>query len=460
MSELLSISDLSLSYDGPWERKNVLEIDSWKVQVGQVIQIQGKSGSGKTSLIHMLIGLKHVNSILSNANYLKFEGVELSARKDWEKFRQRNIWLVPQHLQKVLTPLKSVRWHFKEFIGFSSSVSELKLIKLLKEFGLSDIDINRPAERFSTGEQQRIFIAFGLLKGVEIILIDEGFTGLDHLAKKTVSEHLQRYTSRNKACIICISHENLNQYFQTIDTYHLIEGRLVSLDPNSVNYTISREKKEESEYIYEINGLTFSYVNKPIFNNFNIRIPEGVTGILGKSGLGKSTLLKLMMGLIPFKVGAILYRSKSISTFRMQNYFKEVQYLMQDPEYSLPDFKMVRKLLNDVSKSRHPGRSEIWHSRRILGLFHVVDLKEAILNQLLVQCSGGEKQRISIVRALLVDPQVLLMDESFASLDSELSHRIMHHLTQSCKLNIIFVSHNLDLIESFCTHKIQLDYLS
>ena len=460
MSELLSISDLSLSYEGPWEHKKVLEIDSWKVQVGQIIQIQGKSGSGKTSLIHMLIGLRHVNSILSNSNYLRFKGVELSERKDWEKFRQSNIWLVPQHLQKILVPLKSVRWHFKEFVSIGSIVSERKLIDILNEFGLVDIDLNKPAERFSTGEQQRIFIAFALLKEVEIILIDEGFTGLDDLAKKTICDHLQHHVNRKKACLICVSHQNLDQYFQTIDTYHLVRGQLLSLDPNSSIYSNPPEKNQTSEIIYKIEGLTFAYGKKPIFNNLNISIPTGVTGILGKSGLGKSTLLRLMMGLTLTNVGVIYYREQDISTFSMQNYFKEVQYLMQDPEYSMPDFKIVRKLLNDVSKSRHPERPEIWHQRRILQLFHIVDLKEEILHRLVVQCSGGEKQRISIIRALLVDPKVLLMDESFASLDSELSHRIMHYLTESLRLNIVFVSHNLHLIESFCTHKIKLDYLS
>ena len=184
----------------------------------------------------------------------------------------------------------------------------------------------------------------------------------------------------------------------------------------------------------KIKNLTKKFGEKIVFENFNCEFIEGkVTYLLGESGIGKTTLLRLISGLDKEYSGEIDFNKLTFS------------YVFQEPR--LFEALSVEKNLKIVNPN---SRFSVDHILKIVEL-------ENEKNSLPATLSGGMKMRISLARALYNDADVYLMDEPFSSLDEETRLRIIPRVLELLKgKTVIIISHNLEESDKYADYKINL----
>jgi NitT/TauT family transport system ATP-binding protein len=185
--------------------------------------------------------------------------------------------------------------------------------------------------------------------------------------------------------------------------------------------------------ILDIQGLEKSYGEDhdrvEVLDGLDLTVPQGeVTCLLGRSGCGKSTLLKCICGLEDIDDGEINGNTESLG------------YVFQEDR--LLNWKTVENNIRIVLESENVSTEE--HDKRIQNYLELVGLKENATDYPL-SLSGGMRQRVSIARALAVEPTLLLMDESFSSLDEitarELREKFLEIITKLDQ-SVLFVTHN------------------
>ncbi len=194
-----------------------------------------------------------------------------------------------------------------------------------------------------------------------------------------------------------------------------------------------------------LKNIQLNLEGKPILKGISFKIKKGeVIAIIGKSGAGKSSLLKIMGGYLQQFQGQIRFQKQNYigPTNRLLPGLEDVSIVNQD--FTLDIYHTVRE--NVLLKMEHlPKEIRESFAEELLLL---LELHE-IADQQAIKCSGGEQQRLSIARALASEPQVLLLDESMVHLDGYLRKKIMDYIFQLNKIRkttLCFVSHQIDEI--------------
>lgn len=189
----------------------------------------------------------------------------------------------------------------------------------------------------------------------------------------------------------------------------------------------------------KIVNLTKSFNNIEILKNINIDINQGeFVTLLGKSGCGKSTTLKLIAGLINPDSGDILFDEKSVLNTTTQN--REAVIVFQD--YSLFPHMNVFENIEFGLKIKKVNKNT--RKNKVKELLNLVKL-EGFEKKYPSQLSGGQKQRVAIARTLAVNPKILLLDEPFSSLDINLRNEMREfvlNLQKSLKITTTLVTHD------------------
>ena len=200
-------------------------------------------------------------------------------------------------------------------------------------------------------------------------------------------------------------------------------------------------------------NLSKKYDNKTVINNVTISLPSnGIFGVLGKNGAGKTTFLAMLMGLIKPTSGNISIFEKSLESCKYE-ILKEINF--QSPYVELP-----KKMTVEQNLLFYARLYEIKNSQEKIQKLSEDLLVTKLLDVNYGTLSSGQKTRVNLCKALLNDPKLLLLDEPTASLDVSTSEFIRKYLTDFQKKNrsaIIITSHNLDEIEEMCSYIIVLD---
>jgi len=191
-------------------------------------------------------------------------------------------------------------------------------------------------------------------------------------------------------------------------------------------------------------GLFGRTTKKPVLNNVNLEMRSGeIFGLTGKSGCGKTTLARCILGLIDYE-GEILING--------QNQTSEVQMIFQDPGSSLNPVKKIGWLLEEpfhIHKLKTP-KERIQETDKMLLR---VGLDPSYKTRRVHELSGGQKQRVCIARSLILKPRLLIADEAISSLDVSAGAQILNlfmELHKNLGLSILFISHNKDAVEYLC----------
>lgn len=196
--------------------------------------------------------------------------------------------------------------------------------------------------------------------------------------------------------------------------------------------------------IIEYQHVFMSYTKEPFIEDFSLSIDKGeFVTIIGRSGCGKTTILKMVNGLIQPQQGIIKVHEKDIHKDNLINLRRNIGYAIQGsvlfPHMSVEkNISYVPRLLNGKDKQKTQQAVHKW--MKIVGLDE--SLKERYPNEL----SGGQQQRVGIARALAASPDILLMDEPFGAVDemtrSSLQKEIKR-IHQQTDMTILFVTHDI-----------------
>lgn len=197
----------------------------------------------------------------------------------------------------------------------------------------------------------------------------------------------------------------------------------------------------KSKIIFKINNLNKKFKDSLVLNNINFNVFQGETlGIVGPSGCGKSTFGKILLLLLSPDSGEIIYKDKNIFDYNKSEileFRKDIQMVLQDPYLSLNPKKNIQWHLEEpLSVINYPKNERL---NKILSMLELVGLSKDYLNKYPNQLSGGQKQRVLILAALLINPKVIVLDESVSALDISVQAQILNLLVQlQQKLNLYF----------------------
>ena len=183
--------------------------------------------------------------------------------------------------------------------------------------------------------------------------------------------------------------------------------------------------------------------------------PGETLGLVGESGCGKTTLAKLLIGLLTPTEGEVLIQGQPLSRLRgasLRAARRTVQFVFQDPMGSLNPRMTVEEILSEplaIHRLAH-GRARC---ARVEELLTSVQLPVAYRRRLPRALSGGERQRVGVARALATDPQALICDEPIASLDVSVGAQILallRSLSRQRRMALLFISHDLRAVAALC----------
>jgi len=194
----------------------------------------------------------------------------------------------------------------------------------------------------------------------------------------------------------------------------------------------------------EFRNITVSLGGKDVISNLSLSIPKGETHVLlGASGSGKSTLLRTLVGLVKASAGDILFNGRRLIS---SEFLKDVGYVIQEGGL-FPHLQVGENLELAVANENWTKEKA---KNRIEELMDLTALDSSLLKRYPAQLSGGQRQRIAVARALMANPQVLLMDEPLGALDPITRYDLQKELQawfRNLKKTVIFVTH--DLAEAF-----------
>lgn len=190
--------------------------------------------------------------------------------------------------------------------------------------------------------------------------------------------------------------------------------------------------------VFKAEDIKKSYGSLRAVDGVSFSVLKGETlGIVGESGCGKTTLAKIMVGLIDKDSGRIESKAK-------------VQMVFQDPYSSLDPLFKVQDILNEAFYA--VKITAVKRQEEIVAALKAVGLDASILSRYPHEFSGGQRQRIAIARALLTKPEILILDEPTSALDVLVQKQIIDllgKLKARLGLTYIFISHNLRVVKSF-----------
>ena len=195
--------------------------------------------------------------------------------------------------------------------------------------------------------------------------------------------------------------------------------------------------------------------------SFAIR-PGETLGLVGESGSGKSTIGRTVLRLVERTAGQVLYRGEDIGALpgeRMRKLRSKLQIIFQDPYASLNPKMRISAILGEALSTHglHQGKGQ--RDKRIAELLDLVGLRAEHANRFPHEFSGGQRQRIGVARALAVEPEFIVADEPLSALDVSIQSQVINllaDLRERLSLTMLFISHDLDVVEYLCDRVVVL----
>ena len=484
---LLKVKNLGVEFkDKQDDYISVVSDVSFEVKEGEIVGIVGESGSGKSvTALSLLKLLPYPKAKNSNASIVLYEGKNLLEldEKSLIKIRGKEISYIFQEPMSALNPLHTIGNQIIENIKIHNRINKedahLKAIDLLKKVG-----INNPEERMnaypfelSGGQRQRVMIAMAISNKPKLLIADEPTTALDVTVQAQVIDLLLNLCKKMNMAMIFISHD-LRLVKKIADKICVMKcGKIVEqgtteeifCNPkhkytkellNSVK-TTAKDIDVKSEKIIEIENLNVEYpIKKNLWgrvtetlkavNNINLHIFRGeCLGVVGESGSGKTTLGMCLADLQKYmgKISILDENIKNIDNLALR---KKIQIIFQDPYNSLNPRMTVGQIIGEGLRVHYPLLSEKERKLKIIAAVKAVELDDDVVNKYPHEFSGGQRQRIAIARALIVNPEILILDEPTSALDVTIQKQILSLLKKIQKennLTYIFISHDMNAVK-------------
>lgn len=504
---MLTIKNLKASYNG----LQILKDINLNLEKGQVLSVIGESGTGKTTLGRAVMGLlesRCTGEILFKGKNLltcpEEERRRIRGREIAMVFQNVEDGLHP--LYSILYQvMEAVLIH-----GLTDKkAAEKRACEVLELVGLDNRRSLAYPHQLSGGEKQRALIALAVVNNPDILILDEPTASLDALTKAEIIAVLRRIT-REKASLV-ITHDISTAADLSTHMAVLYGGRIVELGATGdmltgprhpytrgllrsyPNMTTTKDLQGiPGRMSHHVEGCPFhprctqriricsaeaplpavegnrliachrggivpllevrcskSFGPLKVLQDVECILHEGETlALIGESGSGKTTLAKTVMGLLKADEEEIRLEGKKV-TRRTIDFYKRIQMIFQNPGESISHRMNVLQTVKEPLDIHKTGNEEE-KLERVRQVLNEVELPgdDAFLKKYPHHLSGGEAQRVAIARALVLNPKVLIADESTSALDASVQAKIlklMMNLQEKRGLSIMFITHDLAL---------------
>ncbi|MCV2888437.1 ABC transporter ATP-binding protein [Ruegeria aquimaris] len=499
MTPLLSVENLSIGFGAAEPAVRGVSFD---VMPGETLALVGESGSGKT------ISCRAVLRILPKAAQIRTGRVILNgedgttilsdlSERQMRRIRGNRISMIFQEPMRSLSPLHKIGNQVSEVLwlhrGASEGQARKEILEQFERVGFPDPDraYNSYPFELSGGMRQRAMIAMAMVAKPDLLIADEPTTALDvttqaqvlglikdlqretgmalilvthdlgvvaNMAEKVVVMHKGRVMESGTAAAIlrAPAHPYTQQLFDAAPA--IPDAQIVGLPPSqedlilemkavSKTYTMRSGRGWKAEkLIYACRGVDF-------------RLPRGRTlAIVGESGSGKTTAARIALGAEPPDPGGeVLFRTRAgadpLTVHKMDRtqrtaFQRQAQMVFQDPFSSLsPRMRIQDAMTEPLEIHRIGTRAE--QRERAAEMLSRVGLNPDMLKRYPHAFSGGQRQRLSIARAMMLDPSMIVCDEPTSALDVSVQDQILtllEQLQETLKLSYLFISHDLAVV--------------
>ncbi|MFP1684249.1 ABC transporter ATP-binding protein [Alloalcanivorax sp. C16-1] len=484
---LLRLRELSVWFDDP--ARPAVDRVSLDLNAGRMLALVGESGSGKSltalSILDLLPGGAH-----RRAQAIELDGDNVL---DWPEARRRalrggRIGTIFQEPLTALNPLHRVEKQIGEAIRVHQKTGGAAVRRRCLEL-LEQVDLPATADmlaryphQLSGGQRQRVMIAMALANDPRLLIADEPTTALDVTIQETILDLLKRLQRERHLGVLLISHDLglVGRFAEDVAVMH--QGRVVEYgDTDQVlnrpehDYTrhllaaepggrplptqpdapvLLRAEQLEMHFSGRRRGWLGARETVAAVDGVSFDLRRGETlGVVGESGSGKSTLALILLRLIRARGKVVLLDQPldSLSSRALRPWRKHMQVVFQDPYGSLNPRLTVHQAVEEGLRVHDKSLDADQRAERVRALLAEVGLPADSGDRYPHEFSGGQRQRIAIARALILEPDLLILDEPTSALDRSVQAQVLallKDLQQRRGLSYLFISHDLKVVRA------------
>lgn len=486
---LLSVQNLSVSIGD-----NTLVDDiSLTIDHGDVFGLAGASGSGKSMTALALMGLLPPQAICSGQALFNGNDLLQSSEKTMRSLRGRQISMIFQEPMTALNPLMTITDQVAEAITIHAEQgnntqddAHERAMALLDRVGVAATTNHRhryPHE-LSGGQRQRVMIAQAIALKPKLLIADEPTTALDVTTQAAILKLLAQLAKEDDMAMMLITHdlavlaENTKQ-LAVMNTGQIKDHGTTKnvFTSGEFAYTASlikaaqftpikrppkpRKRPDSPLLAVDQAVVTYPKSTRPAVDQVSFTItPQESLGLVGASGCGKSTLARAILGLEPLTSGGIAINGDPITTGQDIKPATRamMQIVFQDPFGSFnPRHRVGRLITEPFYLMPQPPRDQ---NQAIAQALLDVGLHPDDQHKYIHEFSGGQRQRLAIARALMIKPNLIILDEAVSALDMAIKAQIIDllaELREKNNLSYLFISHDLSVIKAITDRVMVMD---